>query len=136
MKKIGWMMETVTADKPHLIPGVDGEPVIQVVMPTQTSKAMPSASTVISSGEKRCALTSNKMLGTRCCRGNIQSRSFILARPVPLTVNSLTTDSWKSDDIGAAVQMMDTTRMPCIPRDDSEKQELSLHNQQVRRPRQ
>ena len=44
------------------------------------------------------------------------------------------TNSWKNDEITSAVQMMDTAHVPYITRDDSEEQEHSLHNQQVRRP--
>ena len=40
-------------------------------------------------------------------------------------------NSWKRDEITSAVQMMDTTHVPCIARDDSEEQEHSLHNPQV-----
>ena len=46
LKKIGCMMVTASTDKSDLILGVGGEPVIQVVMSTQTSKAMPSANTM------------------------------------------------------------------------------------------
>ena len=45
------MIETASADKAGLLPGVDGGPVTPVVMPTQTSKVMPPASTVVSSEE-------------------------------------------------------------------------------------
>ena len=53
-----------SADKSDLIPGVDGEPVIQVGMTTQTSKAMPSASTVVNLGENDVHLRQTRWLGT------------------------------------------------------------------------
>ena len=68
------MMETASADKPDLIPGVDGEPVIQVVIPTQTSKAMPSASTVVSSGENDVHVKTDG-LGTMQQRENSNPKS-------------------------------------------------------------
>ena len=57
------MMETASAFKSELIPGVDGEHVIQVVMPTQTSKVMPSASTVVSTGKTMCIYVKKDGLG-------------------------------------------------------------------------
>ena len=68
------MMETASADKPDLIPGVDGEPAIQVVIPTQTSKVMPSASTVVSSGENDVHVKTDG-LGTMQQRENSNPKS-------------------------------------------------------------
>ena len=33
-----------------------------------------------------------------------------------MAIEWMMTDSWKSDDIAAAVEMMDTTHVPCITR--------------------
>ena len=45
VEQIDCMMEVVSADRSDLTSGVGVQPVIQVVMPTQTSKVMPAAST-------------------------------------------------------------------------------------------
>ena len=169
-----YLLEMTSADKSELIPGVDGETIIQVVIPTQTSKAMPSASTVVSSEENDLYLRQTRWLGHDAAKGTLKAEvSFLrgqihwcwtvwprqhrlssgdtLAQHIvlshhlkeeqycrsipPIDTEWLMTDSWKCDETTSAVQMMDTTHVPCITRDDSEEHERSLRNQQVRRPR-
>ena len=78
---MGRMMEMVSADKPDLIPGVDGEPVIQVVMPTQRSKAMPSAIIVVSSEENDVHLRQTRWSGHDAAKGTLKAEvSFLRGR--------------------------------------------------------
>ena len=118
---------------------------------------MPSATTVVSSGENDVHLRQTRWFGHDAAKGTpkaevsmlrgqrlrqrrLSSRD-ILAQHMTLSnhfksilpaiaIEWLMTDSWKRDQITSAVQMMDT----CNTRDDSEEQEHSLHNQQVRLP--
>ena len=80
------MTETASADKSELIPGVDGETIIQVVMPTQRSKAMPSASAVVSSGENDVHLCKTRWLGHDAAKGTLKAEVSFSR----LTLNSLT----------------------------------------------
>ena len=68
------MMETASADKSELIPGVDGETIIQVVMPTQTSKAMPSASAAVNSGENDLYLRQTRRFGHDAAKGTLKAK--------------------------------------------------------------
>ena len=68
-------METANADKSELILGVDGEPVIQVVVPTQTSMA---ARTVVSSGENDVHLRQTRWFGHDAARGTLKAEVSFL----------------------------------------------------------
>ena len=72
------MMEAVIADKSGLIPGVDGEPIIQAVMPTQMSKTMRSASTVVSSGENDLYLRQTSWFGHDAAKGTLKAEVSFL----------------------------------------------------------
>ena len=67
-----------SADKSELIPGVDGETIIQAVMPTQMSKTMPSASTVVSSGENDLYLRQTRRFGHDAAKGTLKAEVSFL----------------------------------------------------------
>ena len=61
-----------------VIPEVGGEPIIQVVMPTQTSETMPSASTVVSSGENDVHLRQTRWFGHDAAKGTLKAQVSFL----------------------------------------------------------